>query len=113
MNLPNKYTHASLVSELNETHQGKYIDLKLPKAKDNERNNPGFFFIDLKHPLYVIDFYSVYQNRQWREHKSVKKAEIFYGNKKHYSKKSKHQKSQISFSTESYKSFDDQEMKEL
>jgi len=60
MNLPNKYTHSVLVSELNETHYGKYIDLKLPKAKDNEKNNPGFFFIDLKHPLYVIDFYSVY-----------------------------------------------------
>lgn len=87
-NLPNKYSHTELVAEINETHIHKYSDIKLPKAKDNDRNNPGFFFIDMKHPLYVVDFYSVYQNRQWKEHKSGKRAEIFYGNKKHYSKKS-------------------------
>ena len=57
MYLPNKYTHNELVHEINETHCNKYLEIKLPKAKDNERNNPGFFFIDMKHPLYVLDFY--------------------------------------------------------
>ena len=89
MNLPNKYTHNELLNEINETHNNKYTDIKLPKAKDNERNNPGFFFIDMKHPLYVVDFYQVYQNRIWREHKSLKKAEIFYGNKKNFSNNKK------------------------
>jgi uncharacterized protein YdbL (DUF1318 family) len=110
MNLPNKYTHAELVGEINETHQHKYSDIKLPKAKDNERNNPGFFFIDMRHPLYVLDFHSLYQNRQWRQHKSGKRAEIYYGYKKHYSKKSSKHKTH---STESFKSLDELEFKDL
>ena len=110
MNLPNKYTHAELVTEINESHQQKYKDIKLPKAKDNDRNNPGFFFIDMRHPLYVLDFHSVYQNRQWKQHKSNKKAEIYYGYKKHYSKKvSKHKTPSI----ESFKSLDELELKDL
>lgn len=60
----------------------------------------------MRHPLYVLDFHSVFQNRQWRQHKSGKKAELYYGYKKHYSKKSsKH--------TESIKSLDEHEVKDL
>ena len=41
--------------------------------------NMGYFFIDFKHPLFVVDFFEEYQGRMWESHNSDKKVMIFYG----------------------------------
>lgn len=94
MNVPNKYTKQQLEAEIDESHKGSYNKIELTRPKDNKPNNPnnpGFFFIDFKHPLYVVDFYHTYQDRKWSLYKSAKKAEINYATKEcNHSKRSKH-----------------------
>ena len=41
--------------------------------------NMGYFFIDFKHPLFVVDFYEEYQGKTWQLHNSDKKVGIYYG----------------------------------
>ena len=56
----NKYTKKQIEEEIDILHKGTYNRILLTRPKDfnpHNTNNPGFFFIDFKHPLYVIDFY--------------------------------------------------------
>ena len=87
-NLPIKYTRKELEDEINLTHANKYLRIDLTKAKDDNNKNPGYFFIEFKHPLLVIDFYYEYQGRTWAKYKSKKAPLICYGNKDSHSKKS-------------------------
>jgi len=41
--------------------------------------NMGYFFIDFKHPLFVVDFYEEYQGKTMELHNSDKKIGIYYG----------------------------------
>ena len=87
-NLPIKYTKKELEEEINLTHANKYHRIDLTKAKDDQVKNPGYFFIELKHPLFVITFYDEFQGRTWSKYKSKKAPSICYGNKDNHSKKS-------------------------
>ena len=87
-NIPIKYTRKELEDEINQTFLGKYHRIDLTKAKDDAQKNPGYFFIELKHPVFVIDFYYEYSGRTWAKYKSKKAPVICYGNKDSHSKKS-------------------------
>lgn len=41
--------------------------------------NMGYFFIDFKNPLFVVDFYNEYQGKTWELHNSDKKVGVYYG----------------------------------
>lgn len=87
-NLPIKYNKKELEEEINKTHKNKYTRIDLTRAKDDATKNPGYFFIDFKHPLYVVDFHAAYQGRVWEKYKSKKQTHICYGNKDSHSKRS-------------------------
>ena len=71
-NLPIKYNKKELEEEINKSHKNRYVRIDLTKAKDDPTKNPGYFFIDFKHPLYVVDFYDKYEGRNWEKYKSKK-----------------------------------------
>lgn len=93
MNVPNKYTKTQIEAEIDERHRGTYNRIELTRPKDNKPsnpNNPGFFFIDFKHPLFILDFYQNFADRPWKLYKSHKRAEINYASKESSSKRNSH-----------------------
>lgn len=57
------------------------IDIISDKKEPKKMTNMGYFFIDFKHPLFVVDFYEEYQGKPWKLHNSDKKIGIYYGSK--------------------------------
>ena len=61
-NIPCRYSKKQLKEEINKTQQNRYatIDIIPDKKEPKKNNNMGYFFIDFKHPLFVVDFYEEY-----------------------------------------------------
>ena len=63
-NIPCRYSKKELKNEIDKTHKNKYGVLEIiPDKKDTKKTkmtNQGYFFIDMKHPLFVVDFYDQY-----------------------------------------------------
>lgn len=80
-NIPCRYSKQELKNEINKSHKNRYTALDI--IKDNKEpkkmTNMGYFFIDFKHPLFVVDFYEEYQGKTWELHNSDKKVGIYYG----------------------------------
>lgn len=80
-NIPCRYTKKELKDEINIAHKGRYsaLDIIADKKEPKKMTNMGYFFIDFKHPLFVVDFFEEYQGKTWELHNSDKKVCIFYG----------------------------------
>ena len=80
-NIPCRYTKKELKDEINISHKGRFsaLDIIADKKEPKKQTNMGYFFIDFKHPLFVVDFYEEYQGKTWELHNSDKKVCIFYG----------------------------------
>lgn len=78
-NIPNKYDQFSLLKELNlsQNHLGKYDFLYLPIDFQNKAN-VGYAFLNMIHPLFVIDLLIEFKNRKWTKFNSHKKCDIKY-----------------------------------
>jgi hypothetical protein len=70
-NIPNKYSLANLVDEINTTFVGKYDYINLPV--DYERKlNLGYAFINFIDPFHIVLFYETYFNKKWTKYRSDK-----------------------------------------
>lgn len=69
-NLPIKYTTDYLEKEL-EAFKGKYDCIYLPFDFENG-GNKGYAFINLVHPLHILLFYEMYQDKSWTFFESKK-----------------------------------------
>lgn len=70
-NIPNKYTLANLVDEINATFLGKYDYINLPV--DYERKlNLGYAFINFVDPFHIVLFYETFYNKKWTKYRSDK-----------------------------------------
>ena len=51
-----------LKDEINRTQKNRYsaLDIIADKKEPKKMTNMGYFFIDFKHPLFVVDFYEEY-----------------------------------------------------
>lgn len=88
-NIPCRYSKNQLKEEINKNHKNRYstIDIIFDKKEPKKMTNMGYFFIDFKHPLFVVDFYEEYQGRTWEKANQDKKVIIYYG---HHPKKECH-----------------------
>ena len=66
-NIPCRYNKKELKEEINRTHKNRYsnLDIITDKKEPKKNTNMGYFFIDFKHPLFVVDFYEEYQDKNW------------------------------------------------
>ena len=80
-NIPFRYNKKELKEEINRTHKNRYsnLDIITDKKEPKKMTNVGYFFIDFKHPLFVVDFYEEYQDKNWQLNNSDKKVSIYYG----------------------------------
>lgn len=80
-NIPCRYSKKQLKEEINKTQLNRFatIDIIPDKKEPKKMTNMGYFFIDFKHPLFVVDFFEEYQGKTWELHNSDKKVGIFYG----------------------------------
>ena len=80
-NIPCRYTKKELKDEINRNHKGRYsaLDIIEDKKEPKKMTNMGYFFIDFKNPLFVVDFYEEYQDKNWQLYSSEKKVGIYYG----------------------------------
>ena len=80
-NIPCRYNKKELKEEINRTHKNRYsnLDIITDKKEPKKNTNMGYFFIDFKHPLFVVDFYEEYQDKNWQLYNSDKKVGIYYG----------------------------------
>ena len=80
-NIPCRYTKKELKDEINRNHKGRYsaLDIIEDKKEPKKMTNMGYFFIDFKNPLFVVDFYNEYQGKTWELHNSDKKVGVYYG----------------------------------
>ena len=67
-NIPCSYSKNQLKEEINRCHKHRYWRIEpIPDKKHDsdksstKQGNKGYFFIDFKHPLFVVDFYKQYQ----------------------------------------------------
>lgn len=80
-NIPCRYSKKELKDEISKTHKNMFwgVDIISDKKEPKKQTNMGYFFIDFKHPLFVVDFYEEYQGKTWELHNSDKKIGIYYG----------------------------------
>lgn len=79
-NIPNKYTLANVVEEINQTFWAKFDYVNLPI--DYERKlNLGYAFVNFVDPFHIILFYELYHNRKWSKYHSDKKMDMTYADK--------------------------------
>ena len=80
-NIPCRYSKKELKDEISRTHKGLFssIEIIADKKEPKKMTNMGYFFIEFKHPLFVVDFYADYQGKTWELHNSEKKVGIYYG----------------------------------
>ena len=69
-NIPIKYTDKDLIEELEEL-SGKFDCVYLPY--DYKKNgNRGYAFINFVHPLHILLFYKIFQDKDWLKYESKK-----------------------------------------
>lgn len=76
-NIPNKYTIATFLEEINADFKTKYDIFYLPIDYEN-KCNLGFAFINFVDPLHIIDFYDTYKGKKWRRFNSEKICDLVY-----------------------------------
>ena len=82
-NIPIKFTREDMLTFINKKFAGKYDYFYLPKDI-RTHCNMGFAFINMAHPIYIIDFYLEFHCCKWQEFvtfcNSSKYCEITYAN---------------------------------
>ena len=76
-NIPNKYTIAMLLEELNHNFENKYDIVYLPQDYINN-SNLGFGFINFLEPLHLIYFYEEFVGKKWNFFNSKKRCNLAY-----------------------------------
>ena len=63
-NIPYFLSKQQLKDEINRKHKNRYSTLEviIDKKESKKMTNMGYFFIDFKHPLFVVEFYEEYQD---------------------------------------------------
>jgi hypothetical protein len=82
-NIPIKFMQNDMLKLLNEKFSGKYDFFYLPMDLKT-KYNVGFAFINMIHPLFILDFYLEFNAMKWNEKvaecNSQKYCEIMYAN---------------------------------
>ena len=82
-NIPIKFMQNDMLNLLNEKFSGKYDFFYLPMDLKT-KYNVGFAFINMIHPLFILDFYLEFNAMKWNEKvaecNSQKYCEIMYAN---------------------------------
>ena len=78
-NIPNKYTIALLLTELNINFKNKFDVIYLPQDKINN-TNLGYGFINFINPLHLILFYEKFMGKKWNFFNSQKRCFLAYSN---------------------------------
>ena len=82
-NVPNKFTQKDLLGVINTQFRYQYNYVYLP-IDLKTRQSVGFAFINMTHPLFVLDFYLEFNNLKWSdvdpECYSKKMCQIVYAN---------------------------------
>jgi len=78
-NIPVHITQAVMLREIGKHHQGRYDFFYIP-IDFQSRGNKAYCFINFLHPLFILDFFQDFQNKNWLKQKSKKKVELYYGN---------------------------------
>jgi hypothetical protein len=76
-NIPNKYTIALLLKELNHNFENKFDIVYLPQDYINN-SNLGFGFINFLNPMHLILFYEEFVNKKWNFFNSKKRCNLAY-----------------------------------
>ena len=76
-NIPNKYTIALLLKELNINFENKFDIVYLPQDYINN-SNLGFGFINFVNPLHLVLFYEEFINKKWNFFNSKKRCNLAY-----------------------------------
>ena len=76
-NIPNKYTIALLLKELNKNYENKFDIVYLPQDYINN-SNLGFGFINFVNPLHLVLFYEEFMNKKWNYFNSKKRCSLAY-----------------------------------
>lgn len=76
-NIPNKYTQAMLLKEINVHHEGTYDFYYLPIDFKN-RCNVGYAFINFMDPLSIVAFYRDFNAKRWLNFNSEKVCALSY-----------------------------------
>lgn len=70
-NVPSNYTRDLLMQEINGKFKNRYDFLNLPQEN---QQNAGYAFINLRDTATVTDFYHHFQGRSWEYHQTFKVA---------------------------------------
>ena len=76
-NIPNKYTIALLIKELNINFENKFDIVYLPQDYINN-SNLGFGFINFVNPFHLVLFYEEFINKKWNFFNSKKRCNLAY-----------------------------------
>lgn len=76
-NIPNKYTQAMLLEEVNARHRGCYDFFYLPIDFKN-RCNVGYAFINFLSPVYIPQFVEDFHGTRWRSFNSEKVCAVSF-----------------------------------
>ena len=76
-NIPNKYTIALLLKELNINFENKFDIVYLPQDYINN-SNLGFGFINFVNPFHLVLFYEEFINKKWNFFNSKKRCNLAY-----------------------------------
>ena len=75
--IPNKYTLATMLEELNLDFKDKFDVFYLP-IDYGSNANLGFAFINFVDPLHILHFYETFRGKRWRRFNSEKICELAY-----------------------------------
>jgi len=82
-NIPVKFLQGDMLKLIDKNFMGKYDYFYLPMDLKTQCS-VGFAFINMLHPLYILDFYLEFQQIHWSDHvplcNSTKYGEIVYAN---------------------------------
>lgn len=82
-NIPVKFLQADMLKLIDRNYFGKYDYFYLPMDLKTQCS-VGFAFINMLHPLYILDFFLEFNQIRWSEHvqqcNSTKLGEIVYAN---------------------------------
>ena len=78
-NVPCRYTYGEVRNDFEMSHKYRFNDLRLPMDKQKvEKTCRGYCFINFRHVLYVLDFFSDKNNYHWPKYASDKTIDIKY-----------------------------------